>query len=81
MPIDANDFLDTIAAVSPSAPLAHKLAVVKAVSGGRATLQFEGETVTSTLFYPVIATYTPTANDRVLVAMAGFSGVILGKFV
>lgn len=48
---------------------------------GRPTVQFDGESTASTRTYPYLASYTPAAGDRVLVAMVGHSGVVLGKVV
>lgn len=47
---------------------------------GRPCLQFAGESV-GTRQYPYLASYTPAANDRVLVALLTHSGCILGKIV
>lgn len=46
---------------------------------GIPTLIFDGEGSATTRQYHYLASYTPTANDRVLVAMVGHGGVILGK--
>ena len=46
---------------------------------GRPKIIFDGETVATTRTYPYLASYTPTADDRVLVLMVGNSGVVLGK--
>lgn len=82
---DPSDFLDTLGIVMPQTAASFKLAVVKSVVSTKATLQFDGETVTSTLLYPAIQTstypYVLQVNDRVLVANVGHSGVILGKVV
>lgn len=77
--IDTGAVLDSLAALQPAAPSIFKIATVSSVSGGHPILLFEGETVASTLAYPYLGSYTPTAADRVLVAMAGYSGVVLGK--
>ena len=42
---------------------------------------FDGETSASTRQYPYLASYTPAADDRVLVAMVGHSGVVVGRIV
>ncbi|WP_153124691.1 hypothetical protein [Peribacillus tepidiphilus] len=46
-------------------------------SGGRPRLIFDGETVVSGKAYPYLASYTPAANDRVMLV----KGVIIGKIV
>ncbi|GAB6171986.1 hypothetical protein JCM15765_14640 [Paradesulfitobacterium aromaticivorans] len=48
---------------------------------GRPQVQFDGESTTSTRTYPYLSSYTPAAGERVLVAMVGHGGVILGKVV
>ena len=46
---------------------------------GRPTIIFDGESVASVRTYPYLSSYTPTAEDRVLIAVVGRSGVVLGK--
>jgi len=46
---------------------------------GRPTIIFDGESVASVRTYPYLSSYTPTAEDRVLIAVVGHSGVVLGK--
>jgi hypothetical protein len=50
-------------------------------TSGRPTVQFDGEDSPTIKAYPYLSSYTPTANDRVLVAIVGHGGVILGKIV
>ena len=50
-------------------------------TAGRPTVKFDGESVASARTYPYASSYTPAANDRVLVAMVGHGGVILCKVV
>lgn len=50
-------------------------------TSGRPKVQFDGETTASTRTYPHLASYTPAANDRVLVAMVGKGGVVVGKII
>lgn len=54
----------------------HRLAEVKAVSGTKATLQFEGEDDTSGKLYRT--TVAVAAGDRVLCARASGTYVIIG---
>ena len=44
---------------------------------GRPQLIFDGETITTLKQYPYIATYTPVANDRVMV----IHGVVMGAIL
>jgi hypothetical protein len=48
-------------------------------SSGRPKIMFDGEAAASIRTYPYLSSYTPTAADRVLVAVVGHSGVVLGK--
>ncbi len=48
-------------------------------TAGRPTIQFDGESVPTVRTYPYLSSYNPTAEDRVLVAVVGKSGVVLGK--
>lgn len=48
---------------------------------GRPQVQFDGESSPNTRTYPHLSTYTPTAGDRVLVALVGHGAVVLGKIV
>lgn len=48
---------------------------------GRPQVIFDGETDPSVRTYPYLDSYTPAADDRVLVAMVGHGGVVLGKVV
>lgn len=50
-------------------------------TSGRPAVLFDGETVAGTRLYPYISSYTPTANDRVIVAVVGHGGVVLGKII
>jgi hypothetical protein len=48
-------------------------------TAGRPTITFDGEGVASVRTYPYLSSYTPVAEDRVLIAVVGHSGVVLGK--
>lgn len=50
-------------------------------TSGRPTIVFEGETVDSLKQYPHMASYTPVADDWVLLAKVGKTHVILGELV
>lgn len=73
------DFLDIVQGGNDK-QAAFRLGSVPAdYAGGRPRVKFDGETTASTRTYPYLGNYTPAANDRVLVAMVGSGGVILGK--
>jgi hypothetical protein len=46
-------------------------------SSGRPLLIFDGESVISGKSYPYLSSYTPAANDRVMI----LKGVIVGKII
>jgi len=48
-------------------------------TAGNPTIIFDGESVASIKAYPYLSSYTPTAEDRVLIAVVGHSAVVLGK--
>lgn len=55
--------------------------ISSAYSSGWPKVKFDGESADSVRLYPYMSSYTPAANDRVLVAIVGHSGVILGKII
>ena len=57
------------------------LATVAAVSSGRASLTFDGETTATQKYYRHLASYSPTAGHRVLVVKISGTFVILGRVV
>lgn len=58
-----------------------KLATVTALfsPSGSPKIKFDGESTASEKKYSYLASYTPTVNDRVLLASVGGTYVILGK--
>lgn len=50
-------------------------------TGGRPTIVFDGEATASTKTYPYLSSYTPAANDRVLLLRVGHTWTILGKVI
>ncbi|WP_034860741.1 hypothetical protein [Ruminiclostridium cellobioparum] len=57
-----------------------KLAIVTALfASGFPQIKFDGEITSSAKKYPILASYTPAINDRVLVAAVSGTYVILGK--
>jgi len=62
--------------------LVFKLGVIPAdYASGRPSVKFDGESVASVRTYPYLSSYTPTANDRVMLAVVGRGLVILGKII
>ena len=48
---------------------------------GLPQILFDGESSASTRIYPYLASYTPVAGDRILIALVGHGGVVLGRVV
>lgn len=48
---------------------------------GRPKLRFSGESTVGTRQYPYLDSYTPNANDKVIVVLFSHSGCILGSIV
>lgn len=75
-------FIRAIRAATPEPGEAIKLATVDpAYAAGRPKITFDGETTLSTKTYPYLASYTPGANDRVLLVQSGHTWVIIGEIV
>ncbi|MEW6047863.1 MAG: hypothetical protein AB1609_15525 [Bacillota bacterium] len=74
------DFLDIMR--RSTGPPVFRLGTIPAgYTSGRPQVQFDGEGSPSTRTWPYLASYAPAAGDRVLVAMLGNGGVVLGKIV
>ncbi len=59
---------------------AFKLATVTALfANGSPQIEFDGESSASAKKYPMLVSYAPTINDRVLLASISGTYVILGK--
>ena len=48
---------------------------------GMPTVQFDGDTAASGRRYPYVSSYTPTANDRVVLVRSGSTWLVLGKII
>lgn len=57
-----------------------RVATIATVVTGGATVEFDAEDTATSKIYKCLGSYTPTANDRVLMAWFSGTGVILGKF-
>lgn len=76
----ANDLLRILSGGKEDKPVFAIASIPSSYSGtGRPTLLFDGEQTATTRQYPYLGSYTPTAGDRVLVALLTNSGCILGK--
>lgn len=76
------DFLDSVRDyVEDDAPQYAMGTIDSAYASGRPRVLFDGETVLGGKLYPYLASYTPVASHRVLLAPAGSSYVILGRIV
>jgi hypothetical protein len=52
---------------------------VAAVSSQTATVTFDGETTTSTRYYPALYSYAPTVGHRVALLVDGGTRLIIGR--
>lgn len=80
--MSATDLLKTLGVTPHSTTQQPTFKLATIPSGyvsGIPTLIFDGEGSATTRQYHYLSSYTPSANDRVLVAMVGHGGVILGK--
>lgn len=48
-------------------------------TSGKPSVRFDGEDSASVKTYPYLSGYSPTANDRVLLARVGRTWTVLGK--
>lgn len=69
---------EALAAAAKAPPREHRLATVTNITGG-VSVQFDGETTASPRKYMRLTSYTAVIGDRVLMARAGSTWVILGK--
>lgn len=83
--ISPQDFLNTVSsytqqtAPDTSATKPVKLATVMALgSSNTVQVQFDGETITSTKFYPCLTTYGATLGDRVALMPTGTTYLVIG---
>lgn len=75
--MNAEEFVNLIAKLNKTQK-PFSLATVGSVSGGKATLMFDGEGSYSSKYYPSLSPYTPRGGDRVLIANVADTHVILG---
>lgn len=79
--MNSNDFINIIAPfieskISPAFSLG---TIDPAHTGGNPKILFDGETSVSSKQYKYLSSYTPRANDRVLLANVSGTHVVLGK--
>jgi len=80
--MDPAQFLDIMRPDSGNKSPIFRLGTIPAnYVSGRPRIQFDGESIASTRTYPYLASYTPVANNRVMVATVGHGGVVLGKII
>lgn len=78
--IDANEFWNMVS--KNKSTTYYKLGTIDtAHTSGSPKVTFDGESVVSTKTYTRLSSYTPTANDRVLLLVVGATYVILGKII
>lgn len=77
----AEDFLKIVRDQGDNSPVFLLGTIPASYTTGRPTIQFDGESIASTRAYPYLSSYTPAANDRVLLAVVEHGAVILGKVI
>lgn len=76
------DFLEDIREYAAEDVAGHALGTIDAAYvSGRPRVLFDGETVLGGKVYPYLASYTPVASQRVLLAPVGSGYVILGRII
>jgi hypothetical protein len=79
---DTQDFLEDVRDYVAEDAAKHTIGTVDTgYSSGRPRVLFDGETVLGGKTYPYLASYTPVASHRVVLAPAGSTYVILGRIV
>lgn len=80
--MNANEFVALISSLNTKEKPFTLGKIDPAYSGsGRPRVIFDGSTTVSSKTYPYLSSYTPQANDRVILANVGKTHVILGKIV
>lgn len=80
--MNANEFVALISSLNTKEKPFTLGKIDPAYSGsGRPKVIFDGSTTVSSKTYPYLSSYTPQANDRVILANVGGTHVILGKIV
>ena len=79
--ITPEDFLKTVSSPGAQGSSFKIGSIASSYTSGRPAVKFDGESTASTRTYPYLSSYTPQANDRVLVAIVGHSGVVVGKII
>ncbi|MFO7295797.1 MAG: hypothetical protein C0P72_007215 [Clostridia bacterium] len=80
--MNANEFVALISSLNTKEKPFTLGKIDPAYSGsGRPRVIFDGNTTVSSKTYPYLSSYTPQANDRVILANVGGTHVILGKIV
>ncbi len=72
-------FLNAIQQSSGASPSFCLATIAAGYVSGRPAVVFDGESIATTRLYPYLASYAPQAGDRVLIALVGHGGVILGR--
>jgi hypothetical protein len=79
---ETQDFLEAVRGyVETDAPANAIGTIDPAYTSGRPRVLFDGETVLGGKTYPYLASYTPVASHRVLLAPVGTGFVVLGRIV
>lgn len=79
--LNADEFVYLISQLNKNQKAFSLGTIDSSYSSGRPKIVFDGETVASSKAYPYLASYTPVANHRVLIANIGGSHVVIGRIV
>lgn len=79
--MNAQDFVALISTLNKNTAQLSLGKIDPAYATGRPKIVFDGDTSASGKAYPYLSSYTPSANDRVLIANVGGSHVVLGKIL
>lgn len=79
--IKEDDFLDIVSGKSKDNNTFKMAKISPNYSGGKPSVIFDGEDIVTQKQYVYLSSYTPQANDRVVMVKVKNSYVILGKVV
>jgi hypothetical protein len=76
--MNAEEFVSLIAKLNKT-DKPFSLGTIGSVSGGKATIQFDGESSPSSKYYHTLTSYSPVAGRRVLLANVAGTHIIIGE--
>lgn len=76
-----DEFLEIVRNASPQKEDRKLGTIPGTYASGRPTVQFDGESSASTQTYPYLSSYTPAADDRVVLLRVGAAWLVMGKVI